>query len=298
MIPDENEIPTIASWWVGWRMSWIEQLCLRSFVDQGHKVILYTHGEVDNVPEGVEQRPDTQIWDPGKLITYQGEARREVKGSPAPHADLFRYQLLNKTDYIWIDTDAYCHQRFPNKPWIFAGSSRSLKEEYVINNGVLRLPRHSQTLKLLIKTFASGDEYPILPWKPKRSQLWQRLRKMMGFGIHISRLRWMAVGPIALTKFLEITGEIEHALPAHIFYPLPFPKDGRYNIIFGTQEDLAKHIPHDCLSIHLYTSTLFAQASRRDLVRNPPKEGWLYARARELGIDPAQAPQRIKEKPA
>ncbi len=295
MTPDQNEIPTIASWWVGWRMSWIEQLCLRSFVEQGHKVILYTHGEVDNVPEGVEQRPDTQIWNPGKLITYQSDIWSHLKGNPAPHADLFRYQLLNKTDYIWVDTDAYCHQRFPNKPWIFG---EDILKERRICNGILRLPRHSKTLQLLIETFVSGDEYPILPCKPKRSRLWQRLRKMMGFGTHVSRLRWGTTGPITLTKFLQMTGEIEHALPTHIFYPLPLPTDGRDNIIFGTQENLAKHIPHDCLSIHLYTSSLFARAPRRELVRNPPKEGWLYARARELGIDPAQAPERIKHKPS
>ncbi len=292
----QNEIPTIASWWVGWRMSWIEQLCLRSFVEQGHKVILYTHGEVDNVPEGVEQRSDKEIWNPGKVIIYQGSLPIAAVGSPSLHSDLFRYQLLNKTDYIWIDADVYCHQRFPDQPWMFAKTEHI--NNFTINGAVLRLPRHSKTLQLLIETFVSGDEYPIVPWKSKRNQFRQRLRKKLGFGTHISKLPWPTPGPIALTKFLQMTGEVKHALPTHTLYPLPIPKYGRWKLMFGTQEDIKKYLPHDCLSVHLYTGILNKKIFGKKFISTPPQENWLVARAKELGIDPAQAPQRIKEKPA
>ena len=288
---DENQIPIIASWWHGWRMSWIEQVCLRSFVAKEHKVILYTHGEVDNVPEGVEQRPDTEIWNPGKLITYQGDFMPHLKGSLAVHSDLFRYHLLNKTDYIWADTDAYCHQPFPNKPWFFARHEPA--PNALINGGVLRLPKDSQTLKLLVETFANeNDEYPILPWKSKRNQFRQRLRKRLGHLPHISELAWATPGPTALMKFLEMTGEISHAMPWNALYPLPFVNS---YLVFDDEEKFIKYLSPECLSVHLYTTHL--NAYHKELILNPPKNSWLLARARELGIDPALAPQRIREKP-
>lgn len=30
-------LPTIATLWIGSELSWLEQLCLRSFVDAGHE---------------------------------------------------------------------------------------------------------------------------------------------------------------------------------------------------------------------------------------------------------------------
>ena len=292
---DENQIPIIASWWHGWRMSWIEQVCLRSFVAKGHRVILYTHGEVDNVPEGVEQRPDTEIWNPEKLITYQGRTMDHLKGSLALHSDLFRYHLLNKTDYIWADTDAYCHQPFPNEPWFFA--RHEPPPEALIAAGVLRLPKNSQTLKLLVETFANeNDEYPILPWKSKRNQFRQRLRKKLGRLRHLSELPWSTPGPVAVMKFLEMTGEISHAMPWNALYPLPFVNS---YLVFDDEEKFIKYLSPECLSVHLYTTHL--NAYHKELILNPPKNSWLLARARELGIEPALAPEKIpkrnKEKP-
>ena len=290
---NKNEILTVASWWHGWRMSWIEQLCLLSYVAQGHKVILYTNGEVDNVPQGVEQRPDTEIWNPGKIITYEGDWPPH-KGSPALHTDLFRYHLLHKTDYAWVDTDAYCHQRFPNQPWLFGESI--LKQGLRIDCGVLRLPHDSQTLQLLVKTFlGKGGEYPILPWEPKRWQSSQRWRKKLGLGTHISRMEWGAVGPLGVTNCLKITDEIRHHMPTRVFYP--FSHLVIQEMAFRDKEELEQHLPHDCLSIHLFTSNLHTNKATKHHVLDPPKNSWIGARARELGIDPALAPDRIKVKP-
>ena len=296
---DENQIPTIASWWCGWRMSWIEQTCLRSFIAKGHKAILYTNGEVDNVPEGVEQRPDTEIWNPGKLITYQGKDKISRQGSYALHSDLFRYHLMDKTDYIWVDTDMYCYRRFPKRRWLLGEYRRK-----TATGSILRMPKDSKTLQLLIKTFASGDESPILHWyhdaqnkkKPKAVQYWQKLCKLFGWqSTHISYMNWGTVGPIGLDKFLEMTGEKHHVLPDHILYGLRGSRRQRYEFIFGPEEKLIKHIPHDSLSFHLSTSTLHNEEAH--YISDPPKDSWLVKRAYELGIDPAQAPQVISKKP-
>ena len=289
---NKPDLPVIASWWHGWRMSWIEQLCLRSFVAKGHKVILYTNGKVDNIPEGVEQRPDTEIWHPGKITTYEGDNEPLLKGNPALHTDLFRYHLLKKTDYIWVDTDAYCHQPFPNEPWYFAKHAWGIED--IFNGGVLRLPKESKTLQLLIETFANKkDEYPILPWTSKKSQARQRLRKKLGLLPHISQLDWATPGPLALTKFLYMTGEASNALHKNVLYPLLFTES---YFVFDQEKYLLKHLSQECLSVHLYTSHL--RAHHKALIFNPPKDSWLFARARDLDINPADAPEIIKDRPA
>ena len=40
--------------WISGRLSYLEQLCVKSFVDAGHHVKLYTYEPVEGIPEGVE----------------------------------------------------------------------------------------------------------------------------------------------------------------------------------------------------------------------------------------------------
>ncbi len=247
------DLPTIASWWTGQRLSWIDQLCLRSFVVKGHKMILYTHGHVENVPEGIEQRPDTEIWDPEKDIN----AANLLQKNPAFYAHIFCLHMLSKTDYLWVDTDVYCHQLFANEPWFFADEKPNRT-----GMGILRLPKDSKTLGQLIQTFADGD-YP-----HDEEQLKCELRK-------------------ALMK----TGEVLYAAHRAIFYPLP----DEYNFFaFDEDKRFTKHFASDTISVHLYISLLHEK--HRDLVMNPPQDSWLAARARELGVNPSQASERFTEK--
>ena len=44
----------IAALWIGGALSFLEQLCLKSFVDAGHAIRLYAYEPIPNVPEGVE----------------------------------------------------------------------------------------------------------------------------------------------------------------------------------------------------------------------------------------------------
>ena len=70
--------------WMQGALSFLEQLCIRSFQDAGHHVALYHYGEVTNVPEGVEMR------DANLVVPERAEITHTKSGSPAPHADMFR----------------------------------------------------------------------------------------------------------------------------------------------------------------------------------------------------------------
>ena len=74
----------IAMLWMRGRLSFLEQLCIRSFQDAGHSVVLYSYDDLEGVPDGVECRSAASV------LPERAEIVHGKSGSPAPHADLFR----------------------------------------------------------------------------------------------------------------------------------------------------------------------------------------------------------------
>ena len=129
---------------------------MQSTLDAGHHVRLYTYDEVTGVPDGVELCNATEILPETELI-------HERTGSPAPHADLFRYRLMAQSDRtIWADTDAYC--RAPMRT--YEGHLHGWESPGDINVGVLSLPQDSATLAALIEH--TSDPYRVPPWLETR----------------------------------------------------------------------------------------------------------------------------------
>ena len=46
------KLPIIQSFWVGEPLSKLEQLCIQSFLDNGHEFHLYVYDDVQGIPEG------------------------------------------------------------------------------------------------------------------------------------------------------------------------------------------------------------------------------------------------------
>lgn len=42
----------IGTLWIGGSLSWLEQLCLKSFVDAGQPITLFAYAPIPNVPAG------------------------------------------------------------------------------------------------------------------------------------------------------------------------------------------------------------------------------------------------------
>jgi len=261
--------------WVDGPLSYLEQLCLKSFVDAGHHTVLYTYGEVTGIPDGIEQRPAADILPRAGFLTH------ERTGSPALHSDLFRYHMLEQQDrMIWADTDAYCMQPFVTKTGHYYGWE-SAKH---VNGGVLGLPQDSETLGALLEF--TSDEFAIPPWFETAEQ--DRLKAMRDAGtpVHAGEMVWGVWGPHAVTHFLQETGEIKHAFPAHVLYPVPF-KERREMLKRGV--DLSGFIKDDTASVHLY-----GRRMRKRLVEaegGVPKRWSLLGKLiNKHGIDVAAAP--------
>ena len=99
----EREVGTL---WIGGSLrGWLEQLCLKSFVDRGQKITLFSYEDIPNVPDGVIRRDGREVIDTDDFIKY------EAKNSYALFADLFRLHMIKlNPGMVWIDTDVYCHR--------------------------------------------------------------------------------------------------------------------------------------------------------------------------------------------
>ncbi|AVO37729.1 hypothetical protein [Pukyongiella litopenaei] len=278
------DLPDIASLWIGGRLSWLEQLCLKSFADAGHHITLYSYEPIDNLPLGVHPGDAAEIF-PAKPML-----RHARTGSPAIHADMWRLHLLKKTDKIWVDADMFCHRPFDfSNPFVFGWEKPGL-----VCNAVLGLPKTSKTLSCLMEFFE--DEYAIAPWlKP-----WQvaelEAERDAGRPVHLTEQNWGFTGPASVTWFLTQTGEIRHALGEPAFYPISF-KDRNKMILSRYNDFVEERITSETYGVHFWARRMKPRLEEKE--GNSPRRGsFMESLIDKHGIDIAAAPIPAKKKPA
>lgn len=269
----------IAALWIGGPLSFLEQLCLVSFVHAGHHVTLYTYEGVPNVPSGIE------VADAAGILPQTGYLKHTRTGSPALHSDVFRYHLLAKCDRtIWADTDAYCVRPFTTQTGHFYG----WESKKHVNGGVLGLPKDSETLARLLEH--TSDEYTIPTWYDAAYTRELQEKAAAGTPVHAADQPWGVWGPHAITHYLQQTGEVKHALLPVALYPIPY-KDRR--LILRPGWDSSVMVTEDSFSIHFY-----GRRMRRRLVSHEggfPRPRSLFGQLlKRHGIDPRLAPVPLK----
>lgn len=268
--------------WMEGALSFMEQLCIQSFLDQGHEVVLYHYGPLRNVPQGV-RLADAQL-----ILPSEAQIIHSKSGSPAPHADRFRYHLLAQSEgLIWADTDAYCVKPFRSDNGHYYG----WESPHHVNIGVLGLPAQSPTLQALIEY--TSDEFAIPPFAPEAYQAELRDAIARGVPVSVSDQPWGIWGPRAFTHFLKETGEIRHALPTHVLYPIPYAKRG---IMLRRAMDLSDYITDETHSIHFYGRRIRHMIAKQGGI--PRTRSLIGKLLRRHGIDPALAPVPTRSAPS
>jgi hypothetical protein len=266
----------IGALWIGGTLSYLEQLCLKSFVDAGQHIVLYTYEGVTNAPDGVV------LADANDILPQTGFLRHERTGSPALHSDVFRYHMLAKNDrMIWADTDAYCVRPFttPN------GHFYAWESDEGLNGGVLGLPKDSATLAELL-AFTS-DPFAIPPWfSPAERARLQALRDA-GTPVHAGEMPWGVWGPHAITHFLKATGEVRFALPRVALYPFEY-KDR--NLMLRPGFDATTMVTDETFSIHFYGRRMRARILEREDGGVPRPRSLIGKLLKKHQIDPQAAP--------
>ncbi len=95
-------LPDVQGLWIGGSLSKIEQLCIRSFQDHGHKFILYAYEKLGNIPSG------TEVRDGNEIIPREASLPFLKRGNIANFADWFRWELLRVHGGYWVDMDMVC----------------------------------------------------------------------------------------------------------------------------------------------------------------------------------------------
>lgn len=102
----------------------MEQLCIFSFLQNGHPFHLYTYGKVENIPEGVIVCDAAKILPADKIFKYK------ENNSYAGFANLFRYKLLLEKGNYWVDTDMICLKPLENDDEHIFAFQRDLPTRY------------------------------------------------------------------------------------------------------------------------------------------------------------------------
>jgi len=267
-------LPQIASLWIGGRLSWLEQLCLKSFADAGHEVTLFSYAPIDNLPAGV------RAGDAGDIFPAEPMYRHRRTDSPAIHADLWRLHLLRQTDMIWVDADMYCWRPFDFRRQSVFG----WEKEGLVCNAVLGLPRSSRALAGLLEFFQ--DEYAIAPWLKPWQQAELEAARAAGDPLHMTEQSWGFTGPAAVTWFLRKTGEIRYAEPQSAFYPVSFRNRNQMILSrFSPEEEFDEHTR----GVHFWARRMKPRLEEKE--NNTPRRGsFMEGLIEKHGIDPAAAP--------
>lgn len=259
-------ISTISSLWVGRPLSWIEQLSLRSFLAVGHKVKLYSYAPIEGVPQGIELADASEIFQPSQDLWDNA--------GPSMVADLFRLHLMQKSEEVWVDTDMVAL-----KPVTVSDSGFSIgyeKPDQVICNAVLRTPRDSASIKLLLDYVNDPHNKPQWLRPALRNKLGKVPKeKLLSQLYHTKR---SSMGPIALAYALRQTGEVSEVRPQEAYYSVPWQfTDVLFNPYGGTEGWMSDETE----AVHLWSHVLSGHHKRHQ----PHAESFIGKLQRELGVD-------------
>ena len=210
---------TFQTFWWGDALSPYEKACLKSFVDHGHRVHLYTFEPRLDVPDGVILRDAAELIERDRFFTYESGAG---KGSPAAFSNLFRYRLLAEKGGWWIDADVMCLSSvIPAFDQFFA-----FQDDALVNCAVMFFrPQHP----VMIRCHARAEE--------------------LG-----SSISWGDSGPHLLTRVLGDLGSLDAAHSPSVCYPIPYSQ--ALDLLRPSEGDAIAQRMRSSLFLHLWNEQL------------------------------------------
>ena len=141
----------VQSLWVGPELSELEVLSIKSFQKLGHPFILYTYGNVKNIPPGTIKKDGNKIIKKKDLFKF--------KKGLLPFSDIFRYKMLYDKGGYWVDLDMIALKPlkfresyiFSSERTIQKGPYRNRTQTEIANIGILKAPPKSDFYKELFE---------------------------------------------------------------------------------------------------------------------------------------------------
>lgn len=99
--------PVLSTLWIGPRLPEFQNLCLRSWMAQGHPVHFFAYEPVENVPDGVVQRDAAEVTPHERLFGPDRQTHIVIR------SDLWRWAMFQKDFGIWCDSDVLLVRPIP-----------------------------------------------------------------------------------------------------------------------------------------------------------------------------------------
>lgn len=236
------------AYWDGGPLTHFEHLCLRSFVDRGHRVELASYGEPQGVPEGVKpiDARDFLPVDPTVAALLDAKAYSKV-------SDILRYRLLADGTWTWIDVDVMLlAEDVPATSPLFG-----FEDDHHVNTAILRLERSSRLVERLL------EETDGL---------------VAAETIRAERSAW---GPLLLTRLVDELGLRDHAQAVEVLYPVR--SRDLWRLFDPREREWCDRTLQGASTLHLWNEFLRRAALKE---RRPARGSWLDGAMRAHDVVP------------
>lgn len=263
---EHGKLVPLNSLWVGPKLGYLEQLCIRSALVAGHEVRLFSYApdELSGVPAGVEVRNAAEIMGEEKLLFSSGS------GFVALDSDFWRYRLLEKGMGLWIDMDVILLQPLEVRDGFLFG----WQDADTINNAVLGAPMDSPFVADLVG-LPRPNHCP--PWFGPRRRLTYKLRRLIRGDIGLADLPWGTFGPELVTYLVRKHRLERYVQPSDVLYPIPW----QLAPILYEQAPVARaYLTENTRAVHMWHGRLGELASKR-----PPAGSFIAEMCERFGVE-------------
>jgi hypothetical protein len=133
----------------------LELICINSFLHHGFNLVVWTYGDITNLPKGAILKDARVILPETRVFKYKN-------GSYAGFSNLFRYAVISTIGGLYVDTDVIClipHTNLQETPFLVTERVHG-KSDLVVNSNIIFNPRPSRG-DIIDLAFAFSDRYPV-----------------------------------------------------------------------------------------------------------------------------------------
>ena len=144
----QDQAITAHMFWVKSPMSRLEYLCMKSFIDNGYRLLVWSYDDSLEIPDKAVLCDANRVVGESKLFLNR-------RGSYAGFSDYFRYKVLSRFGGLYADTDVIAvrpAQDLPKKQFLVTEYTRKKAFNRYINDNVIynQNPRKGNVIDLAL----------------------------------------------------------------------------------------------------------------------------------------------------
>ncbi|MBD3755838.1 MAG: galactosyltransferase Lgt5 [Gammaproteobacteria bacterium] len=193
--------------WHGPKLGAVHAACVRSFIRNGHTVIMHCYDRPNDLPEG------TRVFDAAKIMPFEELHPHHETGSVSLGTNRYRYRLIAEGHGLYSDCDMFCLRPITDGRYVFGKEQNN-----IVNGALLKFPVDSDLAAALIE--ATRDYYFIPPWfRPSKKRRLSILKKL-GSGAHVGQHPWGVWGPQLISYYVDKLNLMSEVAPIDRYYPV------------------------------------------------------------------------------